>query len=625
MSTPSQADAMADTHNVKIEGIKPDTPATTDMPIRAKVAHLLALIIAAVIALLVSDVLADGSSIIKLKDAAHLPRITHPDLVQYGLDYRADELLGPSYGVGLHHDSSGYTWNQAGAEANLQKYVDELGLPQVIAAVPSVIASDGLKHPVHFLACDRLKATGQSAMGLAFIAEAAAVVMLIFHAVSLLNIVPAKLGKAFAVLVWFVLTAGFLIVCCLGLAAMETTWTCNNPFIPTIRLSDHFYYNWALPIAFLGYTAALLILMVMLVFTSTKDGSAVNPPTSKAVLKLGGGLLAGLIIGMAASLTVTGANNSFAEDAPVDPLVNPCAGQKPSHAGPGDNYFLNVDCMRDGIVAVLEQAGANVTRGYVGGLDAGEWRVPITTAYDQTDLCPVNVHWHLGAEHLSVGEFDEHGKGPVAPETYCDENVDGGRRLAEECTRLGFRCHHYDAADPKFTTPYEWKHCTNMIVGETYEVHWPHSAAGACGTDWQYQTPFYDGVFCHDGVVNILTPLNTYKKIGVQSQTFTIVNDEDYYEPNLFAGMIVRDEFGTDMAMYTGSTTGTSRDNDVCSRFAPITWQVDRTCHMVSASSFDKMCEQMKAQSDDMKDDLYPHGSRELVADHLVANNQQSR
>jgi len=308
MSTPSQADAMADTHNVKIEGIKPDTPATTDMPIRAKVAHLLALIIAAVIALLVSDVLADGSSIIKLKDAAHLPRITHPDLVQYGLDYRADELLGPSYGVGLHHDSSGYTWNQAGAEANLQKYVDELGLPQVIAAVPSVIASDGLKHPVHFLACDRLKATGQSAMGLAFIAEAAAVVMLIFHAVSLLNIVPAKLGKAFAVLVWFVLTAGFLIVCCLGLAAMETTWTCNNPFIPTIRLSDHFYYNWALPIAFLGYTAALLILMVMLVFTSTKDGSAVNPPTSKAVLKLGGGLLAGLIIGMAASLTVTGAN-----------------------------------------------------------------------------------------------------------------------------------------------------------------------------------------------------------------------------------------------------------------------------------------------------------------------------
>eukprot|EP00959_Pyramimonas_sp_CCMP1952_P361950 7580033-Pyramimonas_sp.AAC.1 len=25
------------------------------------------------------------------------------------------------------------------------------------------------------------------------------------------------------------------------------------------------------------------------------------------------------------------------------------------------------------------------------------------------------------------------------------------------------------------------------------QVHWPHSAAGACGTPNQYQTPFYDG------------------------------------------------------------------------------------------------------------------------------------
>ena len=49
-------------------------------------------------------------------------------------------------------------------------------------------------------------------------------------------------------------------------------------------------------------------------------------------------------------------------------------------------------------------------------------------------------------------------------------------------------------------------------------MHWPHSAAGACGTEWQYQTPFYDGVFCKEGIVNILTPLNTYEKIGVQGQ-----------------------------------------------------------------------------------------------------------
>ena len=76
------------------------------------------------------------------------------------------------------------------------------------------------------------------------------------------------------------------------------------------------------------------------------------------------------------------------------------------------------------------------------------------------------------------------------------------------------------------------------------------------------------------------------------------------------------------MTMYTGSTTGTSRDNDVCSRYAPITWQVDRKCHLISASSFDKMCEKMKEMKDDMSDDLYAHGARETTATKITADNQ---
>ena len=34
----------------------------------------------------------------------------------------------------------------------------------------------------------------------------------------------------------------------------------------------------------------------------------------------------------------------------------------------------------------------------------------------------------------------------------------------------------------------------------------------------------------------------------------------------------------------------------------------NRTCHLISASTFDKMCADMKAQHDDMTDDLHPHG-----------------
>jgi hypothetical protein len=230
------------------------------------------------------------------------------------------------------------------------------------------------------------------------------------------------------------------------------------------------------------------------------------------------------------------------------------------------------------------------------------------------------VHWHLGAEHLSVGEFDEQGTGPNFTEADGSGGLDD-RRLATNA-RLGFQCHKYNKNDVKFTKPYDWKHCVSMHVGQTYEVHWPHSAAGACGTPYQYQSPFYDGVFCRPNIIS-LNPLNTYSKIGVQSQVFTIVNDEAYYYPDLMRGMIVNGDYGKDITKYTGSTTGTSRNNKVCSKYTPITWQVDRKCHLISASSFDKMCADMKQQADDMSEDLHAHGSRELVADELAADNHQ--
>lgn len=290
--------------------------------------------------------------------------------------------------------------------------------------------------------------------------------------------------------------------------------------------------------------------------------------------------------------------------------TNYCEGTKPKHASAeADWYFNDTACLVDGVVQVLEQAGANVTMGYKGEFNVNG-REPITTPYFEAGLCPVNVHWHLGAEHLSVGEYDEMGMGPE------DNGSD---------EREGHTCHHFDAADDKFTKPYDWQYCHDMEVGQTYEIHWPHSAAGACGTVHQYQYPFYDGVFCNPGIIS-LDPLNTFEKIGVHGQVFTIVNDEEYFYPNLIRGMVVdaEREMGTHVTKYTGSTTGTSRDNDVCSKFTPITWQVDRKCHMISASSFDKMCADMLTQLDDMSGDTHPHGSRETTSDETTANNQQN-
>ena len=641
--------------------------AAAGLPLHSKLAHLLGLVVSAVIALCVGIVLADGTSVVKLRHPSELPQITARAYWNQGLKYRIDELLGPTYGIGLHHDQSGFVWTEVHAGSTLQELIEDLGVPAVIAAVPSVIETDGthtlpplhtsntstaplpyarpspvllqarsrvcsphlprsqhpdLKHPVPFLRCDALTMAGLAACTFGFIAETVAVLMLIFHAVNLGGMASSRIAKPLAAVVWLVLGAGFLIVILLAIGIYTMRCECHNDFIPYIVIQEHFNYNYGFAFAITGFGASVLMFFVTLFITGMKDSTGESTLSSPlcSIGKVLGSCFMMAAFGMMCALAVMASNNDFAPPAEVDPNFNPCEGQQPFHAGPNDGYFSNVNCFRDAVTQTLEQAGGNVTRGYVGGMDAGPRR-PITQPYSQVGLCPVNVHWHLGAEHLSVGQYDEYGTGPPTTNSSGSGSSSSGRRQLAAGERRGGRCHYYRNTDPKFTTPYNWRFCTNMKVGETYEVHWPHSAAGACGTQWQMQSPFYDGVFCRDGIITI-APLNTYQKIGVQSQTFVVVNDEAYYQPNLFRGMLTHGQHGLDMAIYTGSTTGTSRNNQVCSRYTPITWQVDRKCHLVSASSFDKMCQDMLNNRDDMSMDIYPHGAREVVAHALTANNQ---
>merc|ERR1712176_130143 len=167
-------------------------------------------------------------------------------------------------------------------------------------------------------------------------------------------------------------------------------------------------------------------------------------------------------------------NKFFDVQTIFDEGVNTCADKKLK--------FENVDCVH----TPGPQAGGNVTKGYQGGLEVDV--VPNLKNYWQSSMCPVNVHWHLGTEHYSMGEYDEMGDGPNgnvglelasddpaeyhdghSNKTHSDGNKtdsDGYRRLAAmgEEVRGGFRCRHYNADDEKFTKPYEWKHCKNMEV-----------------------------------------------------------------------------------------------------------------------------------------------------------------
>jgi len=623
------------------------------LPKHSKLVHVLAALVAGVIAMAVAIVLADGKSVIVLKPVKDLPRATNPDLVKDGIDYRLDELLSPTYGIGLHHDQSGRTWWEIGAGKTARNLVHDLRIPVVAAALPSVIATDGLKHPVPLLDCTDLRTAGISALILGIVAEAVAILMILFHALVLAGMLPSKPAKILGSLVWLVLSIGFLVVMTLAVNVYTSEWKCDNVIIPEITLADHFEYSYGFYFAIVGYVSAVLVCVLVMFATSTTDGEAGKPVVKPSAVNVFVGIFVFVVLGLVCTLASASAHDWGDSGFTINASINPCEGQKPknsvgfAHKGAGDKYFDNVKCFKDSVAQTLEQAGANVTLGFVGGMDAAD-RVPITTSYAEAGLCPVNVHWHLGAEHLSVGQFDEGGVGPdnhlyghyadngyakeTAPALFPKEfKFDDGyerRKLAASSTvRQGHRCHYYDDSIEMFTKNYTWKFCDKtMKVGETYEIHWPHSAAGMCGSEWQYQSPFYDGVFCRDGIINI-APLNTYEKIGVQSQVFTIVNSDDpkYYYGNLIAGAWESGDHWSDVAMYTGSTTGTTRDDYVCSRYTPVTWQVDRKCHLISASSFDKLCEDMLSKSDDMKSDTHAHGSRIPAAPELTANNQQSR
>ena len=131
--------------------------------------------------------------------------------------------------------------------------------------------------------------------------------------------------------------------------------------------------------------------------------------------------------------------------------TNTCEGQKKTIETYFNGALDNGSCA-DKLVAGVEQAGGNVTVGYEGGLDVGTDE-PIKEPYYKQKLCPVNVHWHLGAEHLSVGQYDETGSGPSSA---------SNRKLLAEGARLGGRCHKYDSSVEMYTKEYDWQHCWNQ-------------------------------------------------------------------------------------------------------------------------------------------------------------------
>lgn len=130
------------------------------------------------------------------------------------------------------------------------------------------------------------------------------------------------------------------------------------------------------------------------------------------------------------------------------------------------------------------------------------------------------------------------------------------------------------------------------------------STLAACGQyNNQYQTPFVDGLLCKGPTTTTPIPLPDgffAANLAVQAQVFTVVNNDDHYYPNLINGMLVDESrgIGRHITAYTGSRTGDGFDDQPdeprCDDVSPVTWQVDRKCHLLSASALDKYCQDIK-------------------------------
>lgn len=309
-------------------------------------------------------------------------------------------------------------------------------------------------------------------------------------------------------------------------------------------------------------------------------------------------------------------------------LVNPC-NEDNVEKPPIWSDLGNVECFdENGNVNAAVQSGADVTEGSVGLLEAD--LDPIETRYTSTCtaelgcMCPVNVHWHLGAEHFNTGTYDLDGDEWMA----AHGSYDSRRKLAAGAVEPGNFCPGYDENDPTFTTEYDWEYCTNMHVGYTYEIHWPHSNLGSCGTEWQFQSHFMDGVLCFANANDLSTPDalgavfdSGIAKIGVQAQVFTVVNDDAYDYPEWDSLYSWNTDLAENVAIYQGSTTGLDNGNVVCrGTGGAVTWQVDRGCHKISAKAFDQLCKSMLEQTDDMSGDTYPHTARDTVLPELTTD-----
>lgn len=182
------------------------------------------------------------------------------------------------------------------------------------------------------------------------------------------------------------------------------------------------------------------------------------------------------------------------------------------------------------------------------------------------NLC--NIHFHRNAEHKSA-----------AYSTYVEDGSNSGWACQEPAPG---RLENKHA---------EYRECEGIAEGDTIEIHWVYTT---CDINSAGVKPLGGGLNA------CLTTMCPNPELKVVAEIFVLRHDGEFK----FSESPV--EHTDPTVVYTGSTTGTTFNNQHCSPFQ-VTWDVKKTCDTLDIDSFSTWCAHNKY------DDHHAHGVRELV------------
>lgn len=204
---------------------------------------------------------------------------------------------------------------------------------------------------------------------------------------------------------------------------------------------------------------------------------------------------------------------------------------------------------------------------------AGSNSVKFEDAPSIKDMNLCNIHFHRNAEHKSA-EYSTFVKDGSNSGWACQEPAAG--RLSKKHA--------------------EYNGCEGIAEGDTIEVHWVH-------TTCDINTP---GVKPLGGGLNAcLTTMCPNPQLKVVAQVFVLQKNGELK----FAESPISHNDPT--VVYSGSTTGTSWNNNHCSPLQ-VTWDVKKTCDTLDIDDFSKWCSNNKYK------DNHAHGVRELVTSEAL-------